>query len=55
MGKIVVVRFFFCRVYQFENKKFECLSYRKKTLELSNKLTFLYSAYWMYLLHMEAV
>ena len=23
------------------NKKFECLSYRKKTLKLSNKLTFL--------------
>ena len=27
-------------LYQFENKKFECLSYRKKTLKLSNKLTF---------------
>ena len=25
---------------QFENKKFECLSNRKKTLVLSNKLTF---------------
>ena len=28
-------------LYQFENKKFECLSYRKKILKLSNKLTFL--------------
>ena len=28
-------------LYQFENKKFECLSYQKKTLKLSNKLTFL--------------
>ena len=28
-------------LYQFENKKFECLSYRKKTLKLSNNLTFL--------------
>ena len=27
-------------LYQFENKKFECLSYQKKTLKLSNKLTF---------------
>ena len=26
-------------LYQFENKKFECLSYQKKTLKLSNKLT----------------
>ena len=25
-------------LYQFENKKFECLSYRKKILKLSNKL-----------------
>ena len=25
-------------LYQFENKKFECLSYRKKTLKISNKL-----------------
>ena len=25
-------------LYQFENKKFECLSYQKKTLKLSNKL-----------------
>ena len=24
-------------LYQFENKKFECLSYQKKTLKLSNK------------------
>ena len=28
-------------LYQFENKKFECLSYRKKTLKLSYKLAFL--------------
>ena len=42
-------------LYQFENKKFECLSYQKKTLKLSNKLTFLLSLYWMSLLHMEAV
>ena len=28
-------------LYQFENKKIECLSYQKKTLKLSNKLTFL--------------
>ena len=28
-------------LYQFKNKKFECLSYRKKLLKLSNKLTFL--------------
>ena len=28
-------------LYQFENKKFECLSYQKKILKLSNKLTFL--------------
>ena len=28
-------------LYQFENKKFEYLSYQKKTLKLSNKLTFL--------------
>ena len=27
-------------LYQFENKKFECSSYQKKTLKLSNKLTF---------------
>ena len=27
-------------LYPFENKKFECLSYRKKILKLSNKLTF---------------
>ena len=33
-------------LYQFENKKFECLSYQKKTLKLSNKLTFLLSLYW---------
>ena len=25
-------------LYQFENKKFECLSYGKKTLKLSNKI-----------------
>ena len=24
-------------LYQFENKKFECLSYQKKTLKLSNR------------------
>ena len=24
-------------LYQFENKKFECLSYQKKTLKLSDK------------------
>ena len=24
-------------LYQFENKKFECLSYQKKALKLSNK------------------
>ena len=42
-------------LYQFENKKFDCLSYRKKTLKLSNKLTCLKSEYWMSLLHMEAV
>ena len=24
-------------LHQFENKKFECLSYQKKTLKLSNK------------------
>ena len=24
-------------LYQFENKKFECLSYQKRTLKLSNK------------------
>ena len=24
-------------LYQFENKKFECLSYQKKTLKLANK------------------
>ena len=29
-------------LYQFENKKFECLSYQKKTLKLSNKLTFFF-------------
>ena len=28
-------------LYQFENKKFECLSYRKKILKLSNKFDFL--------------
>ena len=28
-------------LYQFENKKFECLSYKKKTLKLSNELKFL--------------
>ena len=27
-------------LYQFENKKFECLSYQKKTLKLSNKKLF---------------
>ena len=27
-------------LYQFENKKIESLSYRKKTLKLSNQLTF---------------
>ena len=31
-------------LYQFENKKFECLSYQKKTLKLSNKLTFTYGS-----------
>ena len=29
-------------LYQFQNKKVECLSYKKKTLKLPNKLTFLY-------------
>ena len=42
-------------LYQFKNKKFECLSYQKKALKLSNKLTFLKSLYWISLLHMEAV
>ena len=42
-------------LYQFENEKFECLSYKKKTLKLSNKLKFLKSAYWMSVLYMEAV
>ena len=28
-------------LYQFQNKKFECLSYRKKTLKLSNKFDIL--------------
>ena len=28
-------------LYQIENKKFDCLGYSKKTLKLSNKLTFL--------------
>ena len=28
-------------LYQFENKKFECLSYQKKTFKLPNKLTIL--------------
>ena len=27
-------------LYQFENKKFECLSYQKNTSKLSDKLTF---------------
>ena len=28
-------------LYKFENKKFERLSYQKKTLKLSNKLTYI--------------
>ena len=28
-------------LFQFENMKFECLSYRKKTLELSKKIDIL--------------
>ena len=28
-------------LYQFENKKFECLSYQKKTLKLFNKFDIL--------------
>ena len=28
-------------LYQFENKKFECLSYSKKTFKLSNKIDIL--------------
>ena len=28
-------------LYQFENKKFECLSYQKKTLKLSYKIDIL--------------
>ena len=28
-------------LYQFENKKFECLSYQKNTLKLINKIDFL--------------
>ena len=28
-------------LYQFKNKKFECLSYQKKTLKLSNKIDIL--------------